>query len=379
MNIVFTYHNGDAELALLSAKAMVAMGMNMRHKAIVCATESTALIPQITEELRKVFPEVNRIIAQDGFNGWPLGPNQMFVDASTHCYRYEDPWYFWEPDCVPMVEGWVDRLDEEFKKQPNKIMGSIVGGGMAASGKNVYQLLVGSAVYPAKFLDYCGLAASLCNYNVAYRQAGTIPEPWDVRCRWVFMQNGRNTDLIKAYWKSCNYQYNGNDLVFFAEGPEAQEIQSVTCPDRKVDPQAIVVHGCKDGSLHKMAIAGFLMPSDSTGLESIPDQECDFLYASVGDEIEISYIPVRDSLQNVNNDALSPTVCNKTSDKMRNSPDMATKGKAFLKRKNNSPSKANKPQAPEEFIKQLRALADNLKKPVKKKKKKTERPAQDAV
>ena len=64
---------------------------------------------------------------------------------------------------------------------------------------------------------------------------------------------------------------------------------------------------------------------------------------------------------------------------MRNSPDMATKEKAPLRRKNNSPSKANKPQEPEEFIKQLRALADNLKKPVKKKKKKTERPAQDAV
>ena len=94
------------------------------------------------------------------------------------------------------------------------------------------------------------------------------------------------------------------------------------------------------------------MPSDSTGLKEgggqpvpsldIPDQEHDFLYASVGDEIEISHIPVRDSLQNINNDALSPTVCNKTSEMVRNSPQMATKEKTSLKRKNNSPSKANK-------------------------------------
>ena len=369
MNIVFNYHNGDAELALLSAKAMVAMGMNMRHKAIVCATESTALIPEITEELRRVFPEVGRIVAQDGFNGWPLGPNQMFVDASTHCYRYQDPWYFWEPDCVPMVKGWADKLETEFNKEPNKIMGSVVNGGMAPSGKNVYQLLVGSAVYPAKFLDYCGLAASLCNYNIAYRQAGTIPEPWDVRCRWVFMQNGRNTDLIKAYWKSCNYQHKEGNLVFFAEGPEAQEIQSVTCPDRVVDPKAIVVHGCKDGSLHRMAIAGFPMPSDSTGLETPSN--------SMG--LEVGVRPVHDFVQNINNDAQSPTGCNKTSEMMRNSSDVASKKKISLKRKNNPPSKANKPQDPDEFIKQLRQLADNLKTPVKKKKKKTERPAQDAV
>ena len=303
MNIVFSYLNGDAELALLSAKAITAMGINMRHKAIVCAPEETALTYEITEELKKSFPEVGRIIAQDGFSGWPLGPNQMFSDASTYCYRYQEPWYFWEPDCVPMGKDWVDKLEKEFNREPNKIMGSLVGGGMASNGKNVYRLIVGSAIYPAKFLDYCGLAASLYNYNVAYRTSGVVPEPWDVRCRWVFLQHGRNTELIKSYWKSVNYQWKDGNIVFFAEDPEAQAIQGVTCPDRTVTSEALVVHGCKDGSLHKMAIAGFSMPSDSTGLEgggqnvpalSIPDQECDFLYASVGDEIEISHIPVRE-------------------------------------------------------------------------------------
>ena len=303
MNIVFAYHNGDAELALLSAKAITSMGINMRHKAIVCAPEETALTHEITEELKKSFPEVGRIFAQDGFNGWPLGPNQMFSDASTHCYRYQEPWYFWEPDCVPMAKDWVDKLEKEFKTEPNKIMGSLVGGGMASNGKNVYKLIVGSAIYPAKFLDYCGLAASLYNYNVAYRTSGVVPEPWDVRCRWVFLEHGRNTELIKSYWKSVNYQWKDGKIVFFAEDPEAQAIQGVTCPDRIVSNEALVVHGCKDGSLHKMAIAGFPMPSDSTGLdipsnsmglEGIPDQEEAFSDVSVGDEIEIIHIPVRE-------------------------------------------------------------------------------------
>jgi hypothetical protein len=260
-------------------------------------------------------------------------------------------------------------------------MGSLVEGGMASNGKNVYRLIVGSAIYPSKFLDYCGLAANLYNYNVAYRASGVFPEPWDVRCRWVFLQNGRNTESIKSYWKSVNYQWNGENIVFFAEDTESQAIQGVTCPDRLVSREALVVHGCKDGSLHRMAIAGFPMPSDSTGLNipsnsmgleqgggqnvpalSIPDQECDFLYASVGDKIEIIHIPVREPdttlqphtschgmsvnvetmVQNVTNDALSPTVCNKTSDKKCNSPDVANCQKTPVKRKNKSPSKANK-------------------------------------
>lgn len=252
MNIVFVYHNGDAELALESARAITAMGRNHNHIATVCCTEDTKYVAEVTEELKKTFPSVDRVVARDGFNGWPLGPNQMFVDASSYCYGKQVPWYFWEPDCVPMVEGWVDKLEKEFNKHPDKIMGCLIEGGMAPSGKNVYKLIVGSAVYPAGFLDRCGLAANLYNYNSAYQNSETVPEPWDVRCRWVFMQNGRNTDLIKAYWKSCNYQRRGEDIVFFAEDAEAQEIQSVTCPEGKVDSRAVVIHGCKDGSLHRM-------------------------------------------------------------------------------------------------------------------------------
>ena len=175
MNIVFVYHGGDCELALESAKAIASCGMNMRHKATICCVDGTPLLRQINEELKKVFPQVDRINAQEGFDGWPLGPNQMFADASTHCYQFDDPWYFWEPDCVPMVDGWVDKLEEEFLRFPSKIMGSLIEGGTAPSGKNVYKLLVGSAIYPAKILNLCKIASNLYNYNMAYRNDATVP------------------------------------------------------------------------------------------------------------------------------------------------------------------------------------------------------------
>ena len=339
MNIVFAYHNGDAELALLSAKAITAMGINMRHKATVCATEETALIGEITEELKKSFPEVKRIVAQDGFNGWPLGPNQMFSDAAAQCYAVNEPWMFWEPDCVPMKAGWADDLEAEFRKEP-AILGHRYEGGMASNGKNIYKMIVGSAIYPPNFLDFCPSAQSLGNYNLAYRSSGSIPEPWDVRCRWNFMAVGRDCPLLRTYWKSVNYQWKDEKIVFFAEDPEAQAIQGVTCPDRVISSQAVVIHGCKDGSLHKMAIAGFPMPSDSTGLD-IPSKSMG-LEQGGGQAVPDLSIPVREPLQNINNDALSPTVCNKTSDKRRNSPDVANCQKVTVKRKNNSPSKANK-------------------------------------
>jgi hypothetical protein len=330
VNIVFAYHNGDAELALLSAKAITAMGINMRHKATVCATNDTALLFDIIEELKKSFPEVNRIIAQDGFNGWPLGPNQMFSDAASRCYSTNEPWMFWEPDCVPMKSGWVDDLETEFKRKP-AIIGHQYEGGMATNGKNIYKMIVGSAVYPPNFLDFCPSARSLDNYNLAYRNLGVVPDPWDVRCRWNFLAIGRNSPLLRTYWKSVNYQWKDGKIVFFAEDSEAQAIQGVTCPDRIVSSQAVVSHGCKDGSLHRMAIEKFLMPSKSMGLEGqgqfvpppdIPDQEPENLTVSVGDEIEIIHIPVREPdislpkvIQSVVTCPQSPTACNNASDK----------------------------------------------------------------
>jgi hypothetical protein len=384
MNIVFAYHNGDAELALLSAKAITSFGINMRHKATVCATNDTALVYEIAEELKKSFPEVKRIIAQDGFNGWPLGPNQMFSDVAAQCYAVNEPWMFWEPDCVPMKSGWADDLEAEFKRKP-AILGHQYEGGMATNGKMIYKMIVGSAVYPPNFLDFCPSARSLGNYNLAYRQAGTMPDPWDVRCRWNFMAIGRDCPLMRTYWRSVNYQWKDGKIVFGAEDEEGKAIQGVTCPDRVISSQAVVIHGCKDGSLHKMAIAGFpmpeenpVMPSDSTGLseeakalfdscepwppekatqlekaaadipsnsmvlESIPVREWQELMDSVNHVEPQFVIPVRESLQNVNKDAQKVAVCDKTSLEMHNSPDVANEKKVTLKRKNNSPSKANK-------------------------------------
>jgi len=298
MNIVFAYHNGDADLAMESAKAITAMGLNMRHKAYVCIKQGTKDCNAIIQELKKSFQEVDQMFVQDGFDGWPLGPNQMFADAAAAMYPTQVPFYFWEPDCVPMKEGWMDDLDTEYHKKIG-IMGHLYEGGMATNGKNIYKMIVGSAVYPPNFLDFCPSAQSLSTYNLTYKNAGSIPEPWDVRCRWDFMKIGRDTPLIRTYWKSVNYQWKDGKIVFFAEDPEAQAVQGVTCPDRVISSQSVVIHGCKDGSLHKMAQEGFPMPSDSTGLK--PSN-------SMGLE------------QSVSNDAQNKTVCDKAPD-VSNSPE----------------------------------------------------------
>lgn len=258
MNIVFAFHEGDAKLALQSSEAIAAMGHNMQHQATTICPPGTSDLTEITDNLKKVFPTVRHIVATSDFVGWPLGPNQMFADASVWCGNESSSWFFWEPDCVPMREGWVDELEEEYRHRPS-VLGCLCEGGMAASGKAFHKMIVGSAVYPPNLLLICPLARNLSNYNLTFREQRSIPEPWDVYCRYEFLKIGRDTPLIRTYWKSVNYQWKDGKLVFFATDPEAQQMQSVMCPDRTVSEKAAVVHGCKDGSLHAMAINGFKM------------------------------------------------------------------------------------------------------------------------
>jgi len=269
MNIVFAYHNRDVELAIESAKAIRTLGPNIRHNATICCPSETKEVDEISKILKDCFVDVGRIVAQDGFNGWPLGPNQMFLDAAAYCYSKNEPWYFWEPDCVPIKAGWCDILQDEYSKNPS-ILGCMYEGGMTTGGKSVHKIIVGSAIYPHNFLEYCPLARNLNAYNLSYRSSGVNPEPWDVYCRWEFLKIGRDTPLIRAYWKSVNYQWRDEKVVFFAEDPDAQEIQNVTCPDRIMSMDAVVVHGCKDGSLHKMVQGGLVVPLVEKDLESFP-------------------------------------------------------------------------------------------------------------
>jgi hypothetical protein len=274
MNIVFAFHKGDSELAVKSSEAIAAMGFNMQHKATTVCPHETPHLEEITNNLKKVFPQVGHIVATSGFEGWPLGPNQLFADASVVCCNETDPWYFWEPDCVPMRAGWADELMEEYRYKP-AIVGDICEGGMAANGMKFHKTIIGSAVYPPNLFQHCPLAENLSNYNLDFkiRQERNLPEkpePWDVYCRHEFLRIGRATPLIKTYWKSVNYQWRNGNLVFFAADPDSQQMQSVMCPDRTVSDKAAVVHGCKDGSLHTMAIAGFPKPTENVSENVVP-------------------------------------------------------------------------------------------------------------
>jgi len=269
MIIIFAYCNKDSELALLSSQVISSLGINMRHEAAILCPDGTKNSDEIEAELLKAFPTVHRIIAQNGFNGWPLGPNQMFSDAATWASSRQKSWMFFEADCVAMRRGWVDELQNEYDRQGAAILGDIVTSNDA--GRSNERLINGAAIYSADIFDYCPLANGLNAYNIAFRDQNVKPQAWDFYCRWEFMKVGAGTPLIRSYWRSESYRRNEDGKILFDYTTTEQRKNDKGCI---VSNLAAVVHGSKDvnngGSLHRLILDGIYTPVEFVTPVSAP-------------------------------------------------------------------------------------------------------------
>lgn len=253
MLLVLPVSRVDLGMAIEMAKWAKKLGPYDRHKALIVWD------PAIVFEQRVRF---RRLVDQWGFAfvteleptlradevGWPAGPNGMFRHTVSHIQRTADlrgPWYFFEADNVPMVAGWLDKIEAEYNRTRMRFpcMGVLENSWMEArSGGLIHRIpvgkhLVGTAVYP---WDLVRLTMSFMHTgNRAFdvvMQDDLVPE------------YARHTDLIQHNWLTCNYRWeNGVIKCDAADGKiEGQKGYALNHDVRK---NAVVVHGCKDGSL----------------------------------------------------------------------------------------------------------------------------------
>jgi len=163
------------------------------------------------------------------------------------------PWYFYELDNTPTQMGWLTKLQREHHESGKAHMGAIVptrgfsrmqDGSLKPTFGDPH--MVGTGIY------HCGLGANSPNIGQIDRSmpwAGPL-EPFDIRMRYEIVPHAHNTILIQHNWNTGNYR---------------EEDGKIVCDDLSGDPNlnhakpydghAVVVHGCKDGSLAKLVLA----------------------------------------------------------------------------------------------------------------------------
>lgn len=249
MLVILPVSASDAHLIVPLVDVMTQFGGLKEHWAMVVANGSSRDDGEsYAAMVRPLFGKVDLfILPKPTPPGWPEGCNSYFSQTADHLeiVGNTDPWYWFEADCTPLCEGWLDQLVAEYElaKMPflgvkeetrlRKMDDSIVSDG---------HHMVGTGIYPAK----------VSKYSALHRHAGNIP--WDVFWRWEIIKHIHPTKLIQHNWGTGNYKRmgkGGHRIGCEMVKPGANRDMAI-----EVNDDAVVLHGCRDNSLRNIILKG---------------------------------------------------------------------------------------------------------------------------
>jgi hypothetical protein len=138
------------------------------------------------------WAKLTRFRENQGITGWPQGPNACFkqINWFYHHGKLKGPFFWLEPDCIPVVPDWLDLISDEYKRGGKPFMGAIVepDSHLGRIGR-VPRHMTGNAVYPEKA------------YELAPRIMEATHTCWDVLAASQILPQCHPTTLIQHDWR----------------------------------------------------------------------------------------------------------------------------------------------------------------------------------
>ena len=233
MIAVFPFCNKEVEQERTLLKWVAEITPPSRHTALIFAANPVpeGVIREFAEIIKPVFNTVllrRQAALMEG--GWPFAPNAMFVEAARVMGHHPSPWLWIEPDCIPLKPNWLDAIEDEYRTAGKPFMGCVYD--------KPFPHLNGCAVYPE----------FVFNFNPKMIRPGRVP--FDCVNPHLTLHHAHNTRLIQR----SLVDPSKNTPHSFREVGDLKVIW----------PQAVLFHGCKDGTLIPMLRAAKLpKPSDT--------------------------------------------------------------------------------------------------------------------
>lgn len=267
MLLVLPFNSQDARLALMLAKYMQYVGPYKSHELLLVApNDCEESLNQIREAIGDQFARVHTHYIPLYKSGWPSGCNIMFHATAYHISTKIDCdcWYFFEPDNTPVKPNWLNTLHDEYRRTQRPFMGvihpSYYRRGIGTPEERFIQdgeHLVGTSIYPKNMPQYS---------KALFKTIPVAPIPWDVYLQWDIIKWAAGTTLIHHEWRTINYRRDKKTGLIKGERPPPTVLPYEPAPLR---PDAVVHHGCKDGSL--MHIMRGMFTSRGQGLVDEPE------------------------------------------------------------------------------------------------------------
>lgn len=265
MKIIIPIGPKDATNLNLLVRTIALLGEVKQPILIVTVPSMLEQATQAHEDLLKFCMRVELVDTEDEFaDGWFMGPNRMFHWVATYLHMQENkhPWLWLEPDCCPLRTEWADSLEQEYRDAKKPFMGFVRPQKHKDENGVIYfkagdNMMLGVAIYSPQMLNDPEMLPLFQNLGISARPAHP-KYPWDIYLRWRFFKRGvHETALIHDKWRTLNYRREGGKLVCDAD-PEAP---MGTATGGDIPESAVLVHGCKDGTLQRLIIAENTLPT----------------------------------------------------------------------------------------------------------------------
>jgi hypothetical protein len=259
MKIIIPIGPKDADNLNLLVQTIVLLGEVKQPILIVTVPSMLAQATDAQEKLLTVCPSVELVDTGNEFpDGWFMGPNRMFHWVGTHLHLEANrhSWLWLEPDCCPMRPGWADALEQEYRDAKKPFMGFVRPQKHKDEKGIIYfkagdNMMLGVAVYSPQMLNDADMVPLFNNLGISAKPAHP-KYPWDIYLRWRFFKRGvHDTSLIHDKWRTLNYRREGGKVTC---DPDPEAPMGVASGGALPDA-AVLVHGCKDGTLQRLVIA----------------------------------------------------------------------------------------------------------------------------
>jgi hypothetical protein len=209
------------------------------------------------------FDAVQFITNGQAVDGWIPGSNSLWLAAAKHCSVHDiDGWLWLEPDAVPLKPGWLDVLDCAYQETVSDILAGCYPGNLPSVPP---VMMTGIAVYP----------------NTAIAFYRDVVEAFDVQLSRTAIDYVQPTNLIQQFWGVPGLPPTFRDTLTGAPR------HAFTLD--KLDPQAVVFHRNKDGTLIELlrAKAGIATPPPLMVVLPVCIKDADLLFKCLNWMVEL--------------------------------------------------------------------------------------------
>jgi hypothetical protein len=257
MKLVIPVSKHDRHLIPDFISAINKFPVGEEHDLLVIGSrENEEVIIGFEKQIKHLFKSSEACIIPDTMMGWPMSCNFYFQQACAHLRKDEetDAFLWFELDTVPMRENWLDLIAFEYyadttravkeKREPLIYLGVKERVYEGKNGELIPESVAGHrmaqvGVYSTKICS----APVLNSLSVSNRH-------WTHIIQWYVVNRMKESNLIQNNWRTEKYRNSSGEMVCDSISNLAWDVHW----NKSVSEDAVLVHGCKDGSLVKLLL-----------------------------------------------------------------------------------------------------------------------------